>query len=105
MTTANFVVQRRSSWGVRRIYGYVDPNVPPMPHISLEQAKAFASSVLKGDVNALGFLKQTVKDIAARSLRGEDYDFVFAWKWTNVPFLFAVTMSGVPSPLISPATT
>jgi pyruvate dehydrogenase (quinone) len=27
-----------------------DPNVPPMPpHISLEQAQAFASSVLKGD--------------------------------------------------------
>jgi pyruvate dehydrogenase (quinone) len=48
----------------------VDPNVPPMPpHISLEQAKAFASSVLKGDVNALGFLKQTVKDIAARARR------------------------------------
>jgi pyruvate dehydrogenase (quinone) len=42
-----------------------DPNVPPMPpHITLEQAKAFASSVLKGDADALGFITQTVKDAA-----------------------------------------
>jgi pyruvate dehydrogenase (quinone) len=44
-----------------------DPNVPPLPpHISLEQAKAFTSSVLKRDVDALGFLKQTAKQVAAR---------------------------------------
>ena len=43
-----------------------DPNVPPLPpHISLEQAKAFTSSVLKRDVDALGFLKQTAKQVAA----------------------------------------
>ena len=43
----------------------VDPNVPPMPpHITWEQAKNFASSVLKGDAEALGFIKQTVKDAA-----------------------------------------
>jgi pyruvate dehydrogenase (quinone) len=42
-----------------------DPNVPPMPpHITFEQATAFASSVLKGDAEALGFIKQTVKDAA-----------------------------------------
>jgi pyruvate dehydrogenase (quinone) len=42
-----------------------DPNVPPLPpHISLKQAAAYASSVLKGDADALGFLKQTVKDAA-----------------------------------------
>ena len=29
-----------------------------------EQAKAFASSVLSGDAEALGFLKQTIKDAA-----------------------------------------
>jgi pyruvate dehydrogenase (quinone) len=34
------------------------------PHITLEQAKAFASSVLKGDADALGFITQTVKDAA-----------------------------------------
>jgi pyruvate dehydrogenase (quinone) len=40
-----------------------DPNVPPLPpHISLEQAKAFLSSVYKGDADALGFVKQTIKD-------------------------------------------
>ena len=40
-----------------------DPNVPPLPpHITLEQAKQFASSVLKGDAEALGFITQTVKD-------------------------------------------
>ncbi|HXW07477.1 MAG TPA: thiamine pyrophosphate-requiring protein [Vicinamibacterales bacterium] len=43
----------------------VDPNVPPLPpHITLEQAKNFASSVLKGDAEALGFIKQTIKDAA-----------------------------------------
>jgi pyruvate dehydrogenase (quinone) len=40
-----------------------DPNVPPLPpHISVAQAKAFTSSVLAGDADALGFLKQTFKD-------------------------------------------
>ncbi len=40
-----------------------DPNVPPLPpHISFEQARHFASSVLKRDADALGFLKQTVKE-------------------------------------------
>jgi pyruvate dehydrogenase (quinone) len=43
----------------------VDPNVPPLPpHISFEQAVNFASSVLKGDAESLGFIKQTVKDAA-----------------------------------------
>ncbi|HEX6315705.1 MAG TPA: thiamine pyrophosphate-requiring protein, partial [Gemmatimonadaceae bacterium] len=43
----------------------VDPNVPPLPpHITFEQARAFASSVLKGDAEALGFITQTVKDAA-----------------------------------------
>jgi pyruvate dehydrogenase (quinone) len=46
-----------------------DPNVPPMPpHITLEQAKAFTSSVLKGDAERLGFLKQTAKEVADRYL-------------------------------------
>jgi pyruvate dehydrogenase (quinone) len=43
-----------------------DPDVPPMPpHITFEQARAFTSSVLKGDAEALGFLRQTFKDAAA----------------------------------------
>ncbi|ELR73116.1 Pyruvate oxidase [Fulvivirga imtechensis AK7] len=41
----------------------VDPNVPPLPpHIKLEQAKAFASSVIKGDVDAWDMIKKTYKD-------------------------------------------
>ena len=44
-----------------------DPNVPPLPpHISWEQAKAFASSVFKGDAEALGFINQTAKDAVER---------------------------------------
>jgi pyruvate dehydrogenase (quinone) len=47
------------------IEAITDPNVPPLPpHISFEQAKAFASSVLSGDAEALGFIKQTIKDAA-----------------------------------------
>jgi len=43
-----------------------DPNVPPLPpHITLEQAKSFASSLLKGDVETLGLLKQTMKEMIA----------------------------------------
>ena len=46
-----------------------DPNVPPLPpHISLEQARHFGSSVLAGDADSLGFIKQTVKDVAANYL-------------------------------------
>jgi pyruvate dehydrogenase (quinone) len=46
-----------------------DPNVPPLPpHISLEQAKHFASSVWAGDAESLGFIKQTVKDAAENFL-------------------------------------
>jgi pyruvate dehydrogenase (quinone) len=45
---------------------YVDPNVAPLPpHISLEQAKNFLASILKGDAQALGFVKQIAKDVAA----------------------------------------
>lgn len=41
-----------------------DPDVPPLPpHITLEQAKAFASSVLEGDPDRGGFIKEAVKDM------------------------------------------
>lgn len=43
---------------------YVDPDVPPLPpHITLEQARMFASSIVKGDPNAGGVIKQSVKDL------------------------------------------
>ena len=41
-----------------------DPNVPPLPpHISFKQAKAFASSLIKGDVDAMEMIRQTYKDV------------------------------------------
>jgi pyruvate dehydrogenase (quinone) len=52
-----------------------DPNVPPLPpHITFEQARSFFSAALKGDADALGFLKQRAKEAAARVLptRGDE---------------------------------
>jgi pyruvate dehydrogenase (quinone) len=50
----------------------VDPDVPPLPpHITWEQVKSFASSVLRGDADALGFIKQTLKETAAAVLPGK----------------------------------
>ena len=44
----------------------MDPNVAPIPpHISMEQAKNFLSSIFKGDAEALGFVKRVAKDMAA----------------------------------------
>ncbi len=41
-----------------------DPNVPPLPpHISLKQAKAFTSSLLKGEENVWDIIRQTYKDV------------------------------------------
>lgn len=40
----------------------VDPNVPPLPpHITLKQSKAFMMSVLKGDEERVGFVKQAIE--------------------------------------------
>ncbi|MGH6948075.1 MAG: thiamine pyrophosphate-requiring protein [Kiloniellales bacterium] len=39
-----------------------DPNVPPLPpHITYEQAKSYARSVLKGDPEAIGIVWQSIK--------------------------------------------
>ena len=43
---------------------YTDPSVPPLPpHITIKQAKAFASSMLKGDENAWDVIKQSWKGV------------------------------------------
>jgi pyruvate dehydrogenase (quinone) len=40
-----------------------DPEVPPLPpHITLEQAKAMARALRKGDRNARGLIRQTIRD-------------------------------------------
>lgn len=41
-----------------------DPDVPMLPpHITLDQAKIFTKSLLKGDPNEVGIIKQTVKSV------------------------------------------
>lgn len=41
-----------------------DPSVPPLPpHITLEQAKAFMSSIIEGDVDSWDMIKQSYKDV------------------------------------------
>ncbi|MGE5594800.1 MAG: thiamine pyrophosphate-requiring protein [Hyphomicrobiales bacterium] len=42
-----------------------DPEVPPLPpHITFDQAKAFLSSMIKGDEGRIPMIKQSVKDMA-----------------------------------------
>ncbi|QXI26335.1 thiamine pyrophosphate-requiring protein [Pseudomonas vanderleydeniana] len=46
-----------------------DPDVPPLPpHIKLEQAKKFASTLAKGDPNEAGILVQTAKQVVSAVL-------------------------------------
>ncbi len=48
-----------------------DPEVPPLPpHIKLEQAKAITSSLLKGDPDARGIIRQTLRDKVAELVPG-----------------------------------
>ncbi|RKG81820.1 thiamine pyrophosphate-requiring protein [Corallococcus exercitus] len=52
---------------------YTDPDVPPLPpHITVEQAKMFASAVVKGDPDAAGFIKQSVKGVVETLLPHKD---------------------------------
>jgi len=45
---------------------YADPDVPPLPpHITLKQAKAYASALMKGDPNFIGIVKATIKQMFA----------------------------------------
>jgi pyruvate dehydrogenase (quinone) len=48
---------------------YTDPDVPPLPpHISLKNARAFMSTLRKGDPNELGIIKQSVKELVEEFL-------------------------------------
>jgi pyruvate dehydrogenase (quinone) len=48
-----------------------DPNVPPLPpHITLENAKAFSTTLLTGDPEEYSVIKQTVKQVAQDYLPG-----------------------------------
>ena len=46
-----------------------DPNVPPLPpHISVKQARQFAGSLLKGDPDAPGVIRQTARQVLSSVL-------------------------------------
>ncbi len=48
------------------INAYTDPDVPPLPpHISFDQAKKYATALFKGDPNAGGIMRQSLKDMAS----------------------------------------
>ena len=49
------------------INAYTDPEVPPLPpHISFEQARKFAASVVKGDPAAASDIAQSLKGMASK---------------------------------------
>ena len=49
------------------INAYTDPEVPPLPpHISFDQARKFATSLLKGDPEAKKDVKQSLKGMASK---------------------------------------
>lgn len=50
-----------------------DPNVPPLPpHITLEQAKKYASVLLHGDPDQGGIIKQSAKQVLSKVMPGHD---------------------------------
>lgn len=52
------------------INAYVDPDVPPLPpHITLQQAKNFMGMLAKGEPDAGGVIRQSLKGIAASYFR------------------------------------
>ncbi|AHL34275.1 thiamine pyrophosphate-binding protein [Pseudomonas brassicacearum] len=52
-----------------------DPDVPPLPpHIKLEQAKKFASTLLQGDPNQRGIVVETAKQVLGALLPGHRKD-------------------------------
>ena len=49
-----------------------DPDVPPLPpHITLAQAKTFASTLWQGDPNQDGILRQATKQVLGSILPGK----------------------------------
>jgi pyruvate dehydrogenase (quinone) len=54
---------------------HTDPEVPPLPpHITLKQAKAFGSTLLKGDPVEKGVIAGTAKQVLSKVLPGVDAD-------------------------------
>ena len=54
---------------------YVDPNVPPLPpHITFKQARAYAASLVKGDSETRGVVKNSVRELVAQWLPHKEKD-------------------------------
>ena len=52
---------------------YTDPNVPPLPpHITLKQAREFTASMVKGDPDAAGVIRQSFRDLVESYLPHKD---------------------------------
>jgi pyruvate dehydrogenase (quinone) len=46
------------------VEAHTDPEVPPLPpHVTFEQAKAYAQAILKGDSGGWDMIKQSVKEV------------------------------------------
>jgi pyruvate dehydrogenase (quinone) len=46
------------------VEAYTDPDTLPLPpHVTFEQAKAYMSSLLKGDPQARGVIEQSAKEV------------------------------------------
>jgi pyruvate dehydrogenase (quinone) len=55
------------------IDAHCDPDVPPLPpHITFEQAKGFLSSLVKGDPNSSGIMRQSAKQMMSTLLMRSD---------------------------------
>jgi pyruvate dehydrogenase (quinone) len=55
------------------IDAHTDPNVPPLPpHITFEQARAYLSSIIKGDPDAMAIVRQSAKELASAWLPGSE---------------------------------
>jgi len=51
---------------------YTDPNVPPLPpHITLKEAKAFTSTILKGDPEEASMLMGTAREVLSSLMPGK----------------------------------
>ena len=48
------------------VEAYTDPDVPPLPpHITLKQAQAFATTLVKGDPSEWKVIKETAKELVS----------------------------------------
>jgi hypothetical protein len=63
-TAADYVIDRLGAWGVAR--AIVDPDAPPIPpHVTFDQAAPMTKALLKGDPDATGVIRHSLREVAA----------------------------------------